>query len=219
MSMEHYPEVRGDESGIVPPQSAPKAEWPKKIRTLSAVDLDRLTIDAEGRFYWDGNLVNYQPPKSETKPQDSFDRVALEVLDQAAHDIATHKPAEPAHSDQPEQIAAEPDQEARAEELRAVDQFTAVPPVVSDLRPSAAMASIGTYEYRAPAERVRVKLSGWQSLGAILLTLGFILGAAGIAAQGFVAAHDWSCRTGLTSRWCPKPPPAPTLPVRPEISN
>jgi hypothetical protein len=50
MSAEQYTEVGGDESGIVPPQSSRPPEWPKKIRTLTAAELDRLTIDSSGRF-------------------------------------------------------------------------------------------------------------------------------------------------------------------------
>ena len=59
MSTDPYPEVSVDESGIVPPQGARPAEWPKKLRTLTAAELDRLTIDNSGRFYWDGKLVSY----------------------------------------------------------------------------------------------------------------------------------------------------------------
>ena len=54
MSTDPYPEVSVDESGIVPPQGARASEWPKKLRTLTAAELDRLTIDDSGRFYWDG---------------------------------------------------------------------------------------------------------------------------------------------------------------------
>ena len=35
MSTDPYPEVSVDESGIVPPQGARPAEWPKKLRTLT----------------------------------------------------------------------------------------------------------------------------------------------------------------------------------------
>ena len=62
-STEPYPEVTVDELGIVPPQADRPPEWPKKIRTLTATELDRLTIDGAGRFYWDGSLVNYEPPE------------------------------------------------------------------------------------------------------------------------------------------------------------
>src|ERR1700754_583574 len=69
-STEPYPEVStADESGIVPPQNR-SPEWPKKIRTLTATELDRLTIDSAGRFYWDGRLVNYEPPMGPTSAAD-----------------------------------------------------------------------------------------------------------------------------------------------------
>ena len=47
-STEPYPEVNVDESGIVPAQTGRAPEWPKKIRTLTATELDRLTIDDTG---------------------------------------------------------------------------------------------------------------------------------------------------------------------------
>ena len=50
MSTDPYPEVSVDESGIVPPQGARTSEWPKKLRTLTAAELDRLTIDDSGRL-------------------------------------------------------------------------------------------------------------------------------------------------------------------------
>lgn len=221
---QQYPEVSGDDSGIVPPQSGPKAEWPKKIRTLTAVELDRLTIDADGRFYWDGKLVNYHPAQGaygpmqpDAKPQDPFDRVAMEVLDQAAHDLADGR--RPAESPRAVELARASDEITPVtDETRSVDQFTpVVPAAATELRPSAAMASIGTYP--APAEKVRVKLTFWQSLALLLLLLSALLGAAGIAAQAFVAAHEWGCRTGWASQSCPKPPPAPPAPVRPDIAN
>ena len=77
---ETYPEVGGEESGLVPPQGH-KGEWPKKIRTLTAVELDRLTIDGDGRFYWDGRLVNYEAQRQEARPADLD---ALAILDRAA---------------------------------------------------------------------------------------------------------------------------------------
>ena len=65
------------------------------------------------------------------------------------------------------------------------------------------------------SQKVRVALSFWQSLGLLTVIFGVLLGTAGIAALGFVAASDWSCRVGLTTKYCPPPPPAP--PPRAEI--
>jgi hypothetical protein len=213
---QQYPEVSGDDSGIVPPQSAPKAEWPKKIRTLTAVELDRLTIDADGRFYWDGKLVNYQPGQAEFRPQDSFDRVAMQVLGETASEFPDRRrPAEPLREGEP---APALEGGPAGDDARPVDQFTPIVPVAeAAVRPSAAMASIGTYP--VTADRVRIKLTFWQSLGVILLLLGILVGTAGLAAQAFVAAHDWSCRTGWATQSCPKPPPAPAPPPRPDVAT
>ena len=89
-----YPEVSGDESGIVPPQSARTSEWPKKLRTLTAAELDRLTIDNAGRFYWDGKLVNYDTGAKQLSDNttDPLDR-SMDILDRAAFDLGA-RPAQ-----------------------------------------------------------------------------------------------------------------------------
>ena len=81
-----------DESGIVPPQSGRTSEWPKKLRTLTAAELDRLTIDNSGRFYWDGKLVNYdtQPKQLTDKTSDSLDR-SMDILDRASYELGGRK--------------------------------------------------------------------------------------------------------------------------------
>ena len=251
MSTDQYPEVRGEESGLVPPQSGVKAEWPKKIRTLTAAELDRLTIDAEGRFLWDGRPVNYVAPEApkpaDPRLADALDRSAMEMLDRAALELSDRRPAAEvaAAAQQPAPVPAQttyqveeikPADEIRpiehapiehvspAEEIRpvydhqAVDQYAqyapVVPPVVADnqLVPQ-------TFAYAQPvlADKLRVSLSFWQSLGAILLLLGVLTAAAGVAASGFADAHAWSCRIGLTTKYCPVPPAPPPAPVRPDI--
>ena len=44
MNGDQYPEVSGDDAGIVPPQGGRGSEWPKKIRTLTAAELDLLFV-------------------------------------------------------------------------------------------------------------------------------------------------------------------------------
>ena len=71
MSTEQYPEVSMDETRLVPPQNTLKPEWPKKLRNLTAQELDRLTIDNDGHFYWDGKPVSYaqSPPEASAENQ------------------------------------------------------------------------------------------------------------------------------------------------------
>jgi hypothetical protein len=222
-----YPEVSGDESGIVPPQSGRNPDWPKKIRTLTAAELDRLTIDSSGRFYWDGKLVNYEPPqpKPTERPEDQgadpLDPAAIEAFDRAAHELRNGKSGEPTES----AVATgddDPSSESRrsqAADLSAVDldrhrevapQVTAAERVLDHHLPASAAV------FRA-SERVRLKLSAWQSLGALISVLGITAGAAGLVASGFVAAHDWGCRAGLVRSYCPQAPAPRQTPTRPDI--
>src|SRR5258707_9474888 len=107
MSTEPYPEVNVDESGIVPPQAGRSPEWPKKIRTLTATELDRLTIDGAGRFYWDGRLVNYEPPtglkpaadkSAADKPSEPPARHSNDLPDHDPYSFEESKSAEPAEA-------------------------------------------------------------------------------------------------------------------------
>jgi hypothetical protein len=207
---DQYPEVSGEEAAIVPPQSAPKPEWPKKIRTLSAAELDRLTIDSNGRFYWDNQLVNYeppQPPKADAPQSQTIDVDALALLDRAAIEVSDRKPSEPgAEGDQAQAAKA-------SDEVKAVDQFTPVVPAV-DARSLTPMQPVAIPAHW-PTEKVRVSLSIWQSLAVLLLIASVIVGAIGLAAQGWVAVNEWGCRVGTQTAHCPPPPPAP--PPRPDI--
>ena len=219
MSTEPYPEVGIDELGIVPPQDR-GPDWPKKIRTLTATELDRLTIDSAGRFYWDGKLVNYEPP---TPPKPAADKPA-EPPSQPPADLLDH---DPYSFDQPK--PAEHAEHAEHEHTEAVEaertDDTQIHPVahrddrfhdLDDVRTVQHhavhhhdMAGEITETYVAPSiqipDRIRVSMTLWQSLGAIIVVLCLMIGTLAVAAFGFVAAHDWGCRTGLIQSHCPAP--------------
>jgi hypothetical protein len=205
MSNEPYPEVTGDESAIVPPQGGRAPEWPKKIRTLTAAELDRLTIDSAGRFYWDNKLVNYElspkPGELEQTSPHAADRSAMDIIDRAVQELGDHR--------KPSPIEGATLPKLGSGELQAVDLDAA--------RQSADLAQLAQLEsvisaVRIP-ERLRLTLTRWQALGAVIVVLGIAIGATGVAAYGLVAAHDWACRIGAVSTHCPAPPaPPPRVP-------
>jgi hypothetical protein len=194
MSTDPYPEVSVDESGIVPPQSARPPEWPKKLRTLTAAELDRLTIDSSGRFYWDGKLVDYgtgaNPAPDRTS--ESLTR-SLDILDRASYDLRGRKDlttiegqlAEPAGS------SAEPD---------AVDLD-----VIRAEAVAAATAALADAPQVIRSDRTHFKLSRWQAIGAVIVVVAIAIGAFGMATYGYVAARDWGCKTGTFKDGCPTP--------------
>jgi hypothetical protein len=216
---DQYPEVSGEDAGLVPPQGAAKTEWPKKIRTLTASELDRLTIDGLGRFYWDGKLVNYEAHSSRIEKPVDLDQHAMDLLDRTARELSDPNSTEPETGTQPQSEGAS----TTAPELAATPSDALAP--VSSAAPAAAAPSsvveVRRQELLVPAARaetIRVKLSIWQSLGLVAVILGFLIGAAGFAASGFVAAHDWGCKVGMVKSYCPPPPPpAPKAPPRPDI--
>ena len=217
MSTEPYPDVSGDESGIVPPQSGRGVDWPKKIRTLTAAELDRLTIDGSGRFYWDGKLVNYEPPESKAaarKPDDSAEPSAMEILDRATYELHDQKQPEPIEgAELPRPIDTPARREEYREEYRTGDLDVVRP--VAEASPPVELSGASAVHMVRASDRLRVRFSLWQSLGALIVVLGIAVGASGVAAFGLVAAHDWGCKIGLIQDYCPPPPPPP--PQRPEI--
>jgi hypothetical protein len=230
MSTDPYPEVGVDESGIPPAQSARSSEWPKKIRTLTATELDRLTIDGDGRFYWDGRLVHYEPPEqrpadSGNSNSDARDQSAMEIIDRAVYELGEHRTPEPIEGAEPQQAAEAPAihhddhgghdtqgaPQQSAHDTRDPLDLDMTRPVPHHDATTAEAVDPPAVAYAVPASsRMRLKLSRWQSLGAILAVLGIVIGALGMAAYGFVAAHEWSCRAGLIQSHCPAPPDAQT---------
>jgi hypothetical protein len=206
MSTDPYPEVSVDESGIVPPQAARPSEWPKKLRTLTAAELDRLTIDNSGRFYWDGKLVNYDTGTKQLtdKTSESLEH-SMDLLDRASRDLGARKSpttiegrlAEPAgSSDEPDAVDLDV---VRARGAAAVADALAPPP-----------PAIRTTDH------TRLKLSRGQTAGAVIVVLAIAIGAIGMATYGYVAARDWGCKTGAFQSGCPAinvPPPRADIPA------
>lgn len=214
---DQYPEVTGEESSLVPPPGH-KGEWPKKIRTLTAVELDRLTIDGDGRFYWDGKLVNYvAPQQAENK---STDLDALAILDRAAAELSGQKIEQPAATGEQQsvgEVATPAEQQHHIEQTYAPVTIAPVASTVTEVTHAAPVVMPTLAPAYVRPEKVRVSLSPMQSIGAILVILGFLVGVAGVAASGFVAAHEWGCKAGVVKSYCPAPPPAPKPPARVDI--
>ena len=195
MSTDPYPEVTVDESGIVPPQGARPSEWPKKLRTLTAAELDRLTIDNSGRFYWDGKLVDYDttPKRSNDKTAESFDR-SMDILDRASHELSGRKPS--------------PIEGAITQHGGMRDEPSSLDLDLIQLEAAVTNAGVAP-TYGIPGHR-RLTLTRWQTAGATIAVLGIVIGAFSMATYGYVAAREWGCKTGTFQNGCPAvPAPAP----------
>ena len=210
MSTETDPEANLDESGIEPRQlQQPGPDWPKKIRTLTATELDRLTIDGSGRFYWDGKLVNYEPPVS-AKPlaERSESSSRLPDLDNDPYSFDDTKSSEHQTDDTHRSddapihpVAHRDDRFHDFDDARTVQHRT-----VHHHDTGAEIAEA----YAAPSiqipDRIRVSMTRWQSLGAFIVVLCLMVGALGLAAFGFIAVHDWGCRANLIHSNCAAAP-------------
>ena len=288
MSTDRYPEISMDETRLVPSQNTLKPEWPKKIRNLTAQELDRLMIDSDGRFYWDGKPVSYAenqpeasapaPAPAQAKPVEGPDEQALKILDRAVIEIAERtppsRPAEPAklteapipaEASRPieeskpagemtpveetnpakdvtpvaeAKSAEEPMPMAEAQSVEGTQSALEAKPIepiksvaevklvaqlkqFTDATVAAEKNSVDQSKLVPPVvrplfdDRVRLTLSGWQSFGLGITILAFLIGASGVAAYGWVTAHDWSCRLELMTKYCPAASPAPSPTAKP----
>jgi hypothetical protein len=201
MSTDPYPEVTVDESGLVPPQGARTSEWPKKLRTLTAAELDRLTIDNSGRFYWDGKLVSYdtQPKQLTDQNSNSLDR-SMDIIDRATYELGGGKaPATIEGELTPAEAPSAPSDRAQAVDLDVVRAEVAA--ALAEATPAPAVTTT--------IEQKHLTLSGWQKFGALIVVLGIAVGAFGMATYGYVAGRDWGCKTGAFQKGCPVEKAAP----------
>jgi hypothetical protein len=205
-STEPYPEAptTGDESGIGPQQSTRGPDWPKKIRTLTATELDRLTIDSAGRFYWDGKLVNYEPPQPAKSAQTDRTPVEAEPSVYGNEDHKTPDPIEGADLDRPvegqSQAIAHPD-----EHLHELDDVRATRTLHHSAMSGEFSDVVAAPVVNIP-DRMRISMTRWQSFGAIIVVLCALLVSLGVAALGLATAHEWGCRTGVIQIQCPMTP-------------
>src|SRR4051794_1910687 len=173
MSTEPHPEINVDESGIGPQQEDRGPDWPKKIRTLTANELDRLTIDSAGRFYWDGKLVNYQPPDAPKPAADKSaeppSRPSSDVLDHDPYSFDQPKPDEHAEHAHTEAGETERTDDAQIHPVAHRDDRFHDLDDVRTVQHHAVhhhdMAAEITDAYVAPSiqipDRIRVSMTGW----------------------------------------------------------
>jgi hypothetical protein len=204
-STEPYPEVStGDESGIGPQQSNRPPDWPKKIRTLTATELDRLTIDSAGRFYWDGKLVNYEPPQPAKSAQTDRTPVEAEPGVYSDEDHKTPDPIEGADLDRPVETQSQAIAH-RDEHLHDLDDVRATRTIHHSAMGGEFSDTVAAPVVNIP-DRMRISMTRWQSLGAIIVVLCVMLASLGVAALGLATAFEWGCRTGVIQTYCPAMP-------------
>jgi hypothetical protein len=91
-----------------------------------------------------------------------------------------------------------------------------VPPVLPPARPKVAPAEAAPVKTPPAArplydDRFHLALTGAQSVAVAIAIFAFVMAAFGMAARGWVVAHDWSCRVGMATNSCPPAPPPKSL--------
>jgi hypothetical protein len=160
-------------------------------------------------------LAEQMKPASESRPIENFDPIA------APEPAALFKPVEQSDSpvviEPPEPVAFTPKIESKLE-----SRFESKPASKIASRPESKIESEFGTKSAPPAfrpmfdDQFRLALTGIQSLVLAIVTFAFVIGALGMAANGWVTTHDWSCRVGLLVKSCPPIDiPKPIMP--PEI--
>jgi hypothetical protein len=95
-------------------------------------------------------------------------------------------------------------------ELKLVEQFDAATLVhpAAPIAPAAPTQAKATPPSARPMfdDQFRLSLTNLQSASAAIAIFAFVIAAVGMAASGWATAHDWTCRVGLATKYCPAPP-------------
>ena len=86
-----------------------------------------------------------------------------------------------------------------------------VPPVSPPAQPKAAPAKTPLTARPLYDDHFHLALTTAQSVAAAIAIFAFVMAAFGMAARGWVVAHDWSCRVGMATNSCPPAPPPKSL--------
>ena len=127
----------------------------------------------------------------------------MDILDRAVHDLSDHKTPSPIEGAALPGLHS-PTEFDIARISSAASTITALP--VGGAQPQVIHAS----------ENLRLKLSRGQAFAVVIALLALVIGAAGVAAYGYVAMRDWSCRIDSKQGNCPAVMAARPI-ARPEI--
>ena len=86
-----------------------------------------------------------------------------------------------------------------------------VPPIVSPVQPEVAPIKTPTAARPLYDDHFHLALTTAQSAAVAIAIFAFVMAAFGMAARGWVVAHDWSCRVGMATNSCPPAPPPKSL--------
>lgn len=149
-------------------------------------------------------------PPEDTKPLDLVEAFKW------AEDAKPLDPSEPVAqlaSDEPLDFAAPMPPTATIEPTAAIAPALpeAAPPVAPRAQPNPAPAVASPAMRPMFDDHFRLSLTTVQSAALAVAIFAFVLAAFGMAARGYVSAHDWSCRVGMTTNSCPPAPPPKSL--------
>ncbi len=167
-------------------------------------------------------LFNIIPPQTAEKPRPEHqlqDPLPEQQLQEALQEQRLQE--QPLHEPAQEQRLQEPLSEPMEKQPEAVAAGRNVHPVdAMDLRRLSIDNDGRLYWDGKPVEvRRRIMMSRRQVVAASVLGAFVAVGAIGAAIQGTAVAHDWACRFGWTTSYCPEADPksAPAVLTRPDI--
>ncbi len=145
---------------------------------------------------------------------------AMKPAQDMARDLKPAEPSDPFEPTDPVESTKPPLQFTLVEQF---DPMTIVSPAIPAAPAQPQMDAKIEAKIALPAihpmydNHFRLALTGQQSLVLAVVVFALVIGAFGMAAYGWVAAHDWSCRQGLLATCPPSEVPIPLL--LPEIPS
>jgi hypothetical protein len=124
----------------------------------------------------------------------------MDILDRASHELGGRKSPATIEGE----LAPVEARLTHSEQFQAVDLDAVRAEVAAALAEATPPAAVTT-----TIEEKHLTLSTWQKFGALIVVLGVVVGAFGMATYGYVAARDWGCKTGAFQKGCPVDKAAP----------
>jgi hypothetical protein len=201
------------EETATPVENLPVAPLPTETPQVETLRVEPSHVDALREHPWPVEELKppftMAPAHEPTPPEDAKPLDLVEAF-KWAEDAKPLDPSEPVAqlaSAEPLDFAAPMPPTATIEPALP----EAAPPVAPRAQPKPAPAATVPAMRPMFDDHFRLSLTTVQSAALAVAIFAFVLAAFGMAARGYVSAHDWSCRVGMTTNSCPPAPPPKSL--------
>jgi hypothetical protein len=187
-----------------PIETLPVSTLPTETSQVETLRVEPSHVEALREHPW---------PVEELKPPFAMAPAHEPAPPEDAKPLDPSEPVAQLASEEPLDFAAPMPPTANIEPAAAIAPALpeAAPPVAPRAQPKPAPAAAAPAMRPMFDDHFHLTLTAVQSAALAVAIFAFVLAAFGMAARGYVSAHDWSCRVSMTTNSCPPAPPPKSL--------